>query len=137
MKIPRALPTTISEETFPKVFAWVTRFNAIIKDIEASTSVSSDVKGKDVLEYVQNASFAEAGGDVDKDDSLGLNQGEAVEVYPIDYGYSHKDRGELLSLTSDEVVITKRTTTGDEIRVHAPRWGYRIKKVEGDGLPKI
>lgn len=110
----------------------MTRFNAFIGNIKSSGTVSVDVKGNDILEYMASAPFAETGGEVDASDPLGLIQGDIVDIYPADYGYSHKDRGTLLSLTSDEAVITKRLSTGEEMRVHAPRWGYRVKKVEED-----
>ncbi|KAJ6164698.1 hypothetical protein N7470_003370 [Penicillium chermesinum] len=138
MGMPGALPDAISAKTFPRVFSWASRFNAVIKDIKSAQSVSVDIKGKDVVEYMESAQYAEPSANVDENDPLGLSRGELVEVYPTDYGFSHKDRGKLLTLTPYEAVITKQLNSGTEFRVHVPRWGYRITKVkEGGDLAKI
>jgi hypothetical protein len=124
--------SVISATTFPKVFAWVKRFDATVKKAQQGLQTKpTRVKGPEVAEYMKTAKFAEAVGEVDVNDPLGLRVGDVVEVWPIESGFSHKDRGKLLSLTPREVVISKTMRSGEEIRVHAQRWGFRIRKVEG------
>ena len=70
-----------------------------------------------------------------EDDPSGLKLGDAVEVYPIDTGYSRRDRGKLVGLSSTEAVIsTSSQQDGKEIRVHLPRWNFSIGKTSGDQL---
>lgn len=83
---------------------------------------------------MQTAKLVESAGEIDGNDPLGLNAGDIVEVHPVDTGFTHRDRGELRSLTPSEVVIAKRTKVGDrEIQMHFPRWGFRILKVDAAG----
>lgn len=120
----------ISATTFPKVFAWIARFNDAIKKAQEAQPKPARVKGSEVVEYMKTARFAEAVGEVDANDPLGLRAGDVVEVWPIESGFSHKDRGKLLSLTPSEIAISKTMKSGGEIQIHAQRWGFRIKKVE-------
>jgi hypothetical protein len=124
----------ISATTFPKVFAWIARFDAAIKKAQEAQPKPLRVKGPEVAEYMRMARFAEAVGEVDANDPLGLKVGDVVEMWPIESGFSHKDRGKLVSLTPSEVVISKSMKSGEEIRVHAQRWGFRIKKIEGGNV---
>jgi len=78
---------------------------------------------------MKTARFAEAAGEIDVSDPLGLRAGDWVDLFPTDTGSERKDRGMLLSLTPNEVVISKTTKSGAEIRLHAQRWGFRIQKV--------
>jgi len=125
-----AVPESIiSARTFPKVFAWIARFNAALDKAKRSQPRAVRVKGQEVAEYMKTARFAEAVGEVDANDPLGLLAGDVVDLFPIDSGFNNKDRGKLLSLTPSEVVISKTMKSGEEIRVHAQRWGFRIQKV--------
>ena len=78
------------------------------------------------------ANYVEDEAGVDPKDPLGLEKGQDVEVWPTDTGFKHRDRGRLISLTKDEVVIAEQSKVGGkEIRVHAPRSGFRVKAVHG------
>jgi hypothetical protein len=70
---------------------------------------------------------------VDGEDPTGLREGEVVEVFPTDGGgFFHQDRGRLVGLSAGEVVIEKEVQgTGKKIRVHAPRWQFRVRRVKG------
>lgn len=131
-----ALPASVISETqFPKVFAWIGRFRDALKQAKASGTKPVTVKGEDVVSYMQNARLFESTGDVDANDPLALEGGQEVEVWPIDTGFSHRDRGTLLTLTPNEVVIGKETKVGgQEIHVHMPRWGFRIARSKGTKL---
>jgi hypothetical protein len=84
------------------------------------------LSGADAVKRVAAADFVE-GGDVDETDPLGLRKGQDVVVYPLDTGKSHQDRGRLVKLDRTEVVIQFQTKIGEkEVRLHAPRHGFRI-----------
>jgi len=127
-------PSVISQTQFPKVFAWISRFRNALKQAKSSGFKPVAVKGDDVVKYMQSARFVETAGEVDANDPLGLKAGELVEMWPIDSGFTHRDRGILVTLTPNEMVVAKRTKIGDrEIYVHMPRWGFRITKVKTEG----
>ena len=70
---------------------------------------------------------------MDEGDPSGLRKGEMVEVWPIDSGFSRKDRGRLVGLSTREVVIEGRTEDGKEVRIHAPRHGFRVRRAKEGG----
>ncbi|KAI9726948.1 MAG: hypothetical protein M1828_000296 [Chrysothrix sp. TS-e1954] len=133
MGMKGALPEDIiSERQYPKVWAWVARFRAAVKAAK-KPDLCKRIKGDEAIEHVlsqtSNAGHRLA---VDDHDPLQLKKGDMVKVYPIDSGSRHKDVGKLVKLASDEVVIKIETPRSEEIYFHAPRWGYRIQKVEHD-----
>ncbi len=67
---------------------------------------------------------------VDANDPSGLKKGDEVDVSPSDFGFSRKDRGRLLRLDGSEIVIQGRMERGGEVRIHAPRHGFRVRKVK-------
>lgn len=44
-----------------------------------------------------------------------------------------QDRGHLVKVTKDEVSIAVQAKTGEEMRLHAPRWQFRIRAINKDG----
>lgn len=129
--------SVISKTQFPKVFAWIARFKHAIEAAREAGPKAVKVKGSEVLEYITGkAKFAESIGEVDANDPLGLKAGDEVEIWPHDSGFSHKDRGRLVTLTPNEVVISKKIGREGEIRLHAPRWGFSISKIE-DGWSRL
>jgi len=88
------------------------------------------------LKQISSSGFAEAEGAVDGNDPTGLKRGVVVEVWPIDTGSNHRDRGRLVGLNGGEIVIESQTREGTEVRVHVPRHGFRIRSAEG-GASKI
>lgn len=88
------------------------------------------VTGEQVIEYMQNAKFVESVGEVAANDPLKLKPGDEIEVYPLETGFTHRDRGTLLTLTPNEVVVGKKMNAGGgPIRVHYQRWGFRVRKI--------
>ncbi|KAF2469426.1 uncharacterized protein BDR25DRAFT_343778 [Lindgomyces ingoldianus] len=62
--------------------------------------------------------------------SLGVKEGVEVEVYPTDSGFIYRDRGWLMTLTPNEATVAAKSGVGDtDIRIHAPRSGFRITLV--------
>lgn len=127
-----ALPSDIfSEKEYPKAFAWFTRYrNAAAKarkDMETSGKVRQ-LDGKDAVKEISEGPFGENQPSIDKRDPTGLQGGENVQGYPIDTGFTRKDAGGLVGLTTQEVVIASKADNGAEIRVHHPRWNFTVEK---------
>lgn len=115
----------ISEKSYPKVFAWIKRFNEALNAAKAKAPKPINLKGKDAAQSILNAKFVNSEAQVDKSDPLGLQADTEVEVYPTDSGFSHKDKGSLISLNESEGAIQLQ----NGIKLHFPRTGFRIKAV--------
>lgn len=126
-----ALPNDIfNEQKFPKVYAWVKRFNEEYKKARSAAPKPTSLRGKDALKRVSEAAFAETNLAVDKSDPLRLKVGEEVQVWPTDSGSSYRDRGRLLKLSTNEVVIAVKSEAGQEVHLHYPRNNFRIASVK-------
>jgi hypothetical protein len=147
--LPREL---ISDKQYPKVFAYIARFNDALKASKAKAPKPASLKGAAAAERIVNTAFVDKPA-VDASDPLGLQQGTEVEVYPTDSGTNHRDRGHLIGLTEDEIVLSIQTK-GTELRLHVsttlasqtswmlttkqfPRTGFRITPVAGGGQSKL
>ena len=85
--------------------------------------------GEDAVRAVLCADFSDNELTVDAKDPLGLPMGAKVELFPTDGGgHGHKDSGRLVKLTTNEVAIVVSANTGEEVRIHAPRWQFRIQQ---------
>ncbi|KXX81819.1 Glutathione S-transferase U4 [Madurella mycetomatis] len=124
---PPALdPARVSRERFPRVFAWIERFQAAVR--EAKGGEVRTLSGEEAAAVIRTAGlFEESRLGVDETESLvralGLRRGDVVEVWPTDSGSGHRDRGRLVGIGTDEVVW--ETEIG--VRVHAPRGGFRVR----------
>ncbi|KAF2104467.1 glutathione S-transferase [Rhizodiscina lignyota] len=123
-----ALGTYITEKEFPKTFAYVKRFDTETKkargEMEKPVTLKDDQTVEAILRMSLDAAVKE---EVDSSDPTGLRKGEEIEMWPIDSGFSHKDEGELVGLSADEMIIRKQAK-GKELRIHYPRWGFRIAR---------
>ena len=127
-------PSLISKEMYPQVYAWVDRFSKAVSTAKSSAPKPTTLKGAEAVKYIIQAEYSEPEGDVDENDPLGLNKGQDVESWPIDSGSRHHDRGKLVSLTPREVVLASQSKVGGkEVRIHHPRWNYRIRAVSAAG----
>ena len=124
-------PDQISTEQYPKVFAWINRFQTIVSAVAKSLAKPRTVKGTEAASLIGSSDFAEKIGNVDPNDPSGLKKGQNVEVWPIDTGFRNKDKGQLLALSVSEIVIETKTQDGETVRVHAPRHGFRIRPSSG------
>ena len=125
-------PQYISKQRFPKVFAWVERFEGVLK---ATRYKAPTVKGPEAFKIITSSNFAEEGGAVDPEDPLGLKLGDTVEFYPIESGFRNRDQGQLVSLTAQEVIIAVRPPEAEkDIHLHAPRWGFRVQRSKGGSV---
>lgn len=111
----------ITAATFPKTFAYVARFMALLSGCPAvATKVKGVAAAETILSYCTTPSMA-----------AGVLREEA-EVTPIDTGKSHPQCG-VVSVLNEEVVVLEVVPTGQfagrgTLRVHFPRKGYQIKK---------
>jgi len=129
--LPREL---ISDKQYPKVFAWIARFNDALKAAKGKAPTPATIKGDAAAQRILNAAFHDKDLGIDSADPLELRQGDEVEVFPIDSGTKHKDSGHLIGLAEDEIVLSTQVN-GKELHLHYPRTGFRIRKVSG--APKL
>lgn len=123
-----ALPADlISSTQFPKVFAWIDRFDKAVSTAARKAGKPKTIKGPEAVKQISSSDFAEKEGDVDANDPTGLRKGQEIEVWPIDSGFNHKDKGPLVALSANEIVIESKTSDGVRVRVHAPRHGFRLR----------
>ncbi|KAL5044874.1 hypothetical protein BDW71DRAFT_185481 [Aspergillus fruticulosus] len=133
---PDALPEEhISARLFPKVFAWVDRFEAAVGQAQRALRVPETLSGEQVAELLKTAGADKTADVVDQSDPLvqahGLQKGQMVQLWPADTGSRHKTVGKLLELTDKEITI--ETTDGDvAVRVHAPRHGFQVAAVASE-----
>jgi len=121
-----ALPEEmVSKSSFPKVFAYIDRFDQAVKSAKSSGPRPTSLKGKAAAEQILASNFAESEGDIEHGEPQKLRKGDQVEVFPTDSGFSHHDKGVLLSLNSQEIVIGLE----NGLRLHTPRTGFRVQQV--------
>lgn len=131
----KEVDAVLGKVVFPKVAAWVERFEKAVKEARGRGPKVASVKGKEVLEFVEKVGKeGRAELKVDEKDPLGFKEGEEVEVWPIESGFTHRDRGRLVGLTKEEIVVAKKLESGSEIRIHAPRVGFRVAKAKASKL---
>ncbi len=121
-------PEYISAEQFPKTFKWVERFDGVALAAMKRNGPAQKISGAEALKAVGNGEWAEEEASVDEMDPSGLRKGEVIELWPIDSGFSRRDKGRLVGLSTSEVVIEGRTEDGKEVRIHAPRHGFRVRR---------
>lgn len=87
--------------------------------------------GEEAARRVLGAKYAEAEVKFDEQDPTDLHSGDNVEVWPIDTGFRHRDRGLLIGINDEELVIQLHSKTGKEgVRLHCPRTNFRIRAVK-------
>jgi hypothetical protein len=129
--MPGSLPSKhVSEKQFPKVYAWINRFNGVLKEAKAN-SPPIQLKSSEAHDFILSSNYTEHVSDTKfEPDPTGLEFGDIVEVFPTDSGSRHKDRGRLVKLTMNEIVIEVETKIRQEkVRLHYPRLGFRVAKV--------
>lgn len=87
------------------------------------------INAEEALSIVEKGIFLEEEGDVESGDPSGLSKGDEVEVWPIDSGFNHKDRGRLVKLDGGEIVVEGKTKNEKTVKIHAPRHGFRVRRV--------
>lgn len=138
LSLKTALPTDLfGEEKYPKLHAWIRRFNIALKEAAQRPGFSvKRLSGEEAIAHVTAASYPEPESvlQVDESDPTGLKRGDLVESWPVDSGMRHRDRGRLIGLGKGECVLRIEREGGGEGRVVHPRWNYRVQAVrEGRG----
>ena len=133
-------PDVIGPDRFPKVFAWIERFRKAVEDRKKELGErirKKPLKGEEAARGILGSPFWEqpAGDTVDHEDPVavaeGLKNGVSVRLWPTDTGVLHKDTGRLLVFNKSETVIETLDKSGNVlVRLHAPRHGFRVQRVE-------
>lgn len=125
----------ITQEKYPKTFAWVTRFRDNIQDVERQNGKPVVLSDEDAIASILQSDFTESEGEMDPYEPLKLSKGQLVEVWPSDYGSKYHDQGQLVSIGVKEVVIASAVPDGQgHLRLHFPRINFRIARVENARL---
>lgn len=121
------------EKEYDTVTAWSDRY---IKALEESKVDKKNADGKEALQQIEKSDPVEMDAGVDGQQllasSLSFKAGDKIDVWPLDIteeaAKQNKETGSLVTLNNEEVVIEVKGEAGIKLRVHAPRWGYRIAK---------
>lgn len=127
----RAPKEYFNAQVYPKTFAWLDRYNDALKTALKQSGKPTPIKGDAALAAITSAEYTDHELVVDDKDPLQLGKDIEVRVWPTDGGgRGHEDRGLLVKLNKDEVAIQVKASNGKDIRLHAPRWNFRIRPVE-------
>ena len=119
----------VSEKTHPRVFRWVSRFNEAVKAAKKTMPKPVTLSGDEAAKVIIGTESEKGDGGedrVDEGDPIGLRQGMLVESWPTDSGFKNRDRGKLVRLSKQECVLVNEKG----VRVHHPRWNFRIKEIK-------
>ena len=120
----------INADQFPKTFAYVERFRQAVATKQEENGKSKELSDEETIDRILSSECFEPEGMVDPRDPLKLKKGQMVEVWPIESGFSHHDKGELISLGMKEVVMSSKPNVGQgQLRLHFPRVNFRIQPV--------
>lgn len=126
MQLPQNL---ISDRVFPRTFAWLARYRAAVAKAKEAAPKPTEMDGHAAAKHIHGAELLDIQISVDIHDPSGFEDGVEVEVYPADWGTEYRDRGRLVGLTPDGVTIAVKNEKDVEIRIHAPRTGFKIRRV--------
>ncbi|KXS94749.1 hypothetical protein AC578_3895 [Pseudocercospora eumusae] len=122
----------LSDVEFPKLYEWVKRFRSVAEKADEDDAEGGKLQeGADaedeVVDRILAADFTEQDPRFDESDVLGLQKGQRVTVAPVDFGFTHKDEGNLIGLSNNEVVIEVQVPHGKgSLRLHYPRINFKI-----------
>jgi hypothetical protein len=125
----------ITEREFPRVWAWLGRYIDFVAKVREKDGRAETISDEDAVRQILGSELEGDGGEVDGKDPLGLRKGERVEMWPTDSGMNHHDKGRLVSLSVDEVVVESEVPGEGRgvLRIHYPRTNFKIvrERVEG------
>lgn len=127
----------LKESVYPKVNAWVRRWRSTTEEAEnanpgAGAMDEGKAKEDAAVKRILDGKYCEPDAlEFDTDDVLGLSKGQKVGVSPVDFGFTHSDKGTLIGLTKEEVVIEIEVPGGSsgKLRLHYPRINFKIQAV--------
>merc|ERR1711939_940637 len=94
----RVVMDVINSWRFPKVNAWVERFKKAHANAVEEHGKPPLISGAGARSRLLQSDFMELEGSVDLCDPLKLKKGQMVEIRPTDFGSTHSDIGQLVSL---------------------------------------
>lgn len=125
--LPGALPEdVVSEKLFPKTYALINRFMDVVNEARKKNGKIQKLKGDEAAKRIYASQYAEEPVKALDNDPAGLKKGTEVLVHPTDSGVQNKDKGTLVSMDWEEIVIEVAGQGGKTCRVHTPRHGFRI-----------
>ncbi|KAL0491898.1 glutathione S-transferase [Acrasis kona] len=110
-------------ESLRNVHEFTTRYNHYIKSLSPTLTKINGQSAKDLIES-SNTEYAPT--QHDTTDGTKINVGDQVEIVPSDQRAVNLQRGILVALNAREIVLD----VGNRLRVHAPRLGFKLMKVE-------
>lgn len=120
----------INEKQYPKTFAYVDRFQKAIAKKQEQNGVPEVLPDDDCINRILDSDFFELEGTIDEHDPLKLSKGQLVEIWPVESGFTHHDKGELVAIGVKEVVISSTPNVGGgRLRLHFPRVNFRVQPV--------
>ena len=127
---------------FTRVHEWVERFRwtcAMAMQQQYQAGAIRALEGQEdedlVVETIFEAGFAEQGKlGVDQNDILRLTHGQQIQVAPVDFGFTHIDKGELVGLSRNEVVVNVKAAREHDfnLRLHFPRINFKVTLIRSD-----
>ena len=134
--MPGALPpSSISAKQFPRVFDWIKRFDQAVKQAGRASSTPTTLKGDIAAEKILNGNHTSKIS-INSQDPSGLQEGQQVQVFPIDSGRSHKDQGRLIGLNEEEIVMEKKVKGDKVLHLHFPRLNFTLTAI-GDNAARL
>ena len=115
----------ISQKIYPNTFAWCKRYHSAVEFANNSALKVGEIDAAEALRRLEKSS-TEGNIHIDSNEPLGLKQDQDVEVAPIDTGKTGVQKGKLLGLDATEVVVGSKTKSGSQLRVHFPRWNFKV-----------
>lgn len=119
--------STFPKDDFPKTFAWFERYKAAIEKATSSAPKPQEMNDEEATKSIESSAFAEKDLGVDSKDPHALKAGEQVSMWPIDTGFEYRETGKLVTLNSQESAVMSKTNNGVDVRIHHPRWQFRIE----------
>jgi hypothetical protein len=103
--IPGGLPEgSFSAKVYPKTFAWRERYREACDAAKSKLGHRPVIEGHEAAKRIIGSQFHEQ---------------------------NLREVGELLGLTHQEAVVEKKTQNGEaRVRVHLPRWNYRVEPAD-------
>ncbi|KAI8941237.1 hypothetical protein NX059_002472 [Plenodomus lindquistii] len=134
--------TVFNEQRYPGVWRWFHAFQEYLAGLEDfETRVEGrDERWKDELRDTPLLSEEDmllpvsAPQHKELDEKRGLVEGARVSVAPDDTGRSDKTVGTLVRIGVEEVVVVPEGEAELDVRVHFPRLGFVVRRVEGARL---
>ncbi|KAF2680376.1 hypothetical protein K458DRAFT_407391 [Lentithecium fluviatile CBS 122367] len=131
-----------NEQRFPGLWGWFHRLEAFLNDLpDRETTIDPDASSewKEALRATPLLGDggllvpAAAGQHPTLDSQRGLVEGKVVSVAPDDTGRDDPTVGRLVGLGVEEVVISPVERGELDVRIHFPRLGFVVRRVEGEG----